>query len=34
MQTKIKGHKMAQKTIITYIYVLNTWWVKIKYVKD
>ena len=33
MQTKIKGRKMAQKRI-AYIYVLNTSWVKIEFVKD
>lgn len=33
MQTKIKGRKRAQKSK-AYIYVLNTAWVKIKFVKD
>jgi len=33
MHTKIMGRKMAQKSK-AYIYVLNTSWVKINFVKD
>ena len=33
MHTKTKGRKMAQKSK-AYIYVLNTSWVKIDFVKD